>query len=84
MQVLNYTDFRTNLSERLNQVTDDGDTVIVNRPDNKAVVVISLAEYNSWTETMHLLRSERNRQRLLESVTRTEGGDYQKHGLIEE
>ncbi|MGA0557686.1 type II toxin-antitoxin system Phd/YefM family antitoxin [Larkinella sp. VNQ87] len=84
MQVLNYTDFRKNLREKFDDVTDNGDTVIVNRTDNKAVVILSLTEYNSWIETMHLLRSEKNRQRLLNAISRSEEGDHQSHDLIEE
>jgi len=84
MQVLNYTEFRKSLREKFDQVTDDGDIVIVNRTDNKAVVMLSLTEYNSWIETMHLLRSEKNRKRLMDAVSRTEQGEYQSNDLIEE
>ena len=84
MQVLSLTDFRQNLREKLDAVVDDADVVVVNRPNNKNVVVISLQEYNGWQETLHLLGSERNRQRLAAAVARAEQGQFEAHDLIEE
>ncbi len=84
MQVLSLTDFRQNLREKLDAVVDDADVVVVNRPNNKNVVVISLQEYNGWQETLHLLSSERNRQRLALAVARAEQGQFEAHNLIEE
>ena len=84
MHVLNYSDFRRSMREKFDQITDDGEIVIVNRNENKAVVVLSLAEYNSILETMHLLRSEKNRNRLAEAMARTENGQSEHHDLIEE
>lgn len=83
MQVLNYSTFRKNLREKLEQVTDNDELVIVNRTDDKAIVVMSLAEYNSWQETMHLLRSEKNRLRLVEAINRTEQDIFEQHQLRE-
>ena len=83
MQVLSLTDFRQNLREKLDAVVDNADVVVVNRPNNKNVVVISLQEYNGWQETLHLLSSERNRQRLAAAVARAEQGQFESHDLIE-
>ena len=46
-----YTDFRKNLKGFLDRVTDDADSVIINRPEGKAVVIISMEEYESLKET---------------------------------
>lgn len=84
MQVVNYTEFRRSMKAKLDQVSDDGDTVIINRSENKNVVVISLREYNSLKETLHLLGSEKNRNRLMEAVERASRGEYESHALVEE
>lgn len=68
MEVVNYTEFRKNLKVNLDLVSDDFETVIIARPDKKNVVLISLDEYNSINETMHLLSTEKNRKRLEESI----------------
>lgn len=68
MEVVNYTEFRKNMKANLDLVSDDFETVIIARPDKKSIVLISLDEYNSINETMHLLSTEKNRKRLEESI----------------
>ena len=72
------------MKARLDQVSDDGDTVIINRSENKNVVLISLREYNSLKETLHLLSSEKNRNRLIDAVDRANRGEFESHDLIED
>ncbi len=72
------------MKARLDQVSDDGDTVIINRSEDKNVVLISLREYNSLKETLHLLSSERNRGRLINAVNRANQGKSETHDLIED
>ena len=83
MQVVNYSEFRRSMKAKLDQVSDDGDTVIVSRSENKNVVLISLREYNSLKETLHLLSSEKNRDRLMSAVDRANRGEYEIRDLIE-
>ena len=84
MVVVNYSDFRKNLKENLDNACDNNETVIVSRAHNKNVVVISLDEYNSWKETMYLSSTANNRKRLEDAIARTERGIFETHGLIEE
>lgn len=84
MKIVNYSDFRTSLKTHLDNVIADHDTLFVPRGNGEeSVVVMSLSEYNSLKETLHLLRSSKNRARLLESIERTENGQSEKHDLIE-
>ena len=83
MQVVNYTEFRRSMKAKLDQVSDDGDIVIINRSESKNVVLISLREYNSLKETLHLLSSENNRNRLISAVDRANKGEFESHDLIE-
>lgn len=84
MNVINYTEFRLNMKKQLDMVSDNNDLLIINRPDNKNVVLISLDEYNAIQETLHILSSEKNRLRLFEAVERTKKGIVETHNLIEE
>jgi len=84
MVVVTYSDFRKNLKENLDNICDNKDLLIVARPHNKNVVVISLDEYNSWKETMYLSSTSNNRKRLEDAIRNTELGVYETHALIEE
>jgi antitoxin YefM len=46
--------------------------------------LISLREYNSLKETLHLLSSENNRNRLMSAVDRANRGGRESHDLVEE
>ncbi len=83
MQVVNYTEFRNNLTENLNMVNDNSEIVIVSRSKGKNVVVMSLDEYNAINETLHLISTESNQQRLDESIAEMRAGKSLKHKLIE-
>ncbi len=83
MEVLNYTEFRKNLTKSLNKVNDDAEVVVVSRSRGKNVVVMSLEEYNSINETLHLTSSKKNRKRLDDSIDEIEKGKFSKHPLIE-
>lgn len=83
MRVVNYTEFRKNLAESLNVVNDDGDIVVVSRSKGKNVVVMSLEEYNSIQETLHLSSTKANRKRLEEAITEMNKGKFIKHKLTE-
>ena len=47
MLVVNYSSIRENLKSYCDRVTNDNETVIVTRKDEKNVVIISLEEWNS-------------------------------------
>lgn len=83
MKVVNYSEFRNNLAENLNVVNDDGDIVVVSRSKGKNVVVMSLEEYNSIQETLHLTSTKANTERLEEAIEQMKRGKFQKHKLIE-
>lgn len=51
MLAVNYSTIRENLKSYCDKVTDDKETVIVTRKDEKNVVIISLEEWNSLQKT---------------------------------
>ncbi len=68
MIAANFSEFRTNLKNYLDEVEDNNETLIVKRKTGKGTVMISLDEYNSIMETVHLLSSKANADRLRESI----------------
>ncbi len=83
MEVLNYTEFRKNLTKSLNKVNDDAEIVVVSRSKGKNVVVMSLEEYNSLQETLHLMSTAANRKKLEIAMKNVEAGIFIKKVLIE-
>ncbi len=84
MKVVNYSEFRNNLTQNLNTVNEDKEIVIVSRTQGKNVVVMDLDEYNSIQETLHLISTKANRKRLEDAITEMHKGKSVKHKLIED
>ncbi len=84
MIVANFTEFRTSLKKFLDNVENNHETLIIKRKSGKGAVMISLDEYNSIMETVHLLSSKANADRLYESIQQMRKGETITHDLIEE
>lgn len=84
MIAANYTEFRTGLKNYLDNVEFNNETLIIKRRSGKGIVLISLYEYNSIMETLHLLSSKKNAKRLFESIEQMKTGKKVQHTLIEE
>ncbi|MBI9068625.1 MAG: type II toxin-antitoxin system Phd/YefM family antitoxin [Salinivirgaceae bacterium] len=74
MIAANFSEFRTELKKYLDSVEDDNETLIIKRKSGKGAVMISLDEYNSIMETIHLLSSKKNSDRLYESIQQMKAG----------
>lgn len=84
MIAANYTEFRTGLKKFLDTVEENNETLIIKRGTGKGTVLISLEEYNSIMETVHLLSSKANADRLYESIQQMKDGKGIQKELIEE
>ncbi len=84
MIAANYTEFRTDMKKFLDKVEENNETLIIKRKKWKGSVIISLDEYNSIMETVHLLSSKANADRLYESIQQMKEGKVVNRGLIEE
>lgn len=73
MKAITYTAARENLASTMHGVCVDHAPVIITRNRDQAVVMMSLADYESLQETAYLLRSPANARRLLESISELEG-----------
>ena len=75
MTVINITDARKNLDSLTDDVVDSQDHVIVTKPRNRNVVIMSEDEFNSWQETLYLLESAANHHALDTSIDQMLAGD---------
>lgn len=76
MKTASYSELRQNLAAMLDSVERDHAPIVITRDRGKpAAVLMSLEDFTSWEETIYLLRSPRNAERLLESVGRLEAGE---------
>ncbi|CAL2085930.1 antitoxin of the YoeB-YefM toxin-antitoxin system [Tenacibaculum dicentrarchi] len=82
MEIVNYTDFRSNLKFWFDKVVNDVSDIIIKRKNGKDLVLISLDEYNSLKETTYLLTGK-NRDILLNSIKELEQYKGVQKNLIE-
>ena len=68
MLAVNYSTIRNNLKSYCDKATDENETVIVTRKDEKNVVIISLEQYNSMMKAArnaeYLAKIDRSMQQL--------------------
>ena len=76
-----YSQARTNLSALLDQITQDRQVVIIRRRGKADVALISADELSGLIETVHLLRSPRNAERLLAALDRALEQEGQHHSI---
>lgn len=67
------SDARARLFPLIQQVNDDHAPVRISSRNGDAVLM-SAADYDSWQETIYLLRSPANARRLMEAVARDRAG----------
>tara|TARA_R110001583_G_scaffold69070_2_gene195985 strand:- start:229 stop:480 length:252 start_codon:yes stop_codon:yes gene_type:complete len=77
------SDFRKDIKDYFNRVTENFETLIINRGKNSGVVVISLEEYNSLITTQHEMSSEKNKIRLDSAIEKFKKGDSFNKNLLE-
>ncbi len=83
MRSLTYTTVRQNLAKTIDRVIDDHEPIIITKKSDRAVVMISLEDYEAMEETAYLLRSPANADRLMRSISQLETGKGIEHKLVE-
>lgn len=74
MSHISYTDFRQHLAKYMDEVWDNRAPLRVTRQNARTVVLLSEDEYEGMMETLHLLRSPANAERLLRSIKSADAG----------
>ena len=80
MLAVNYSTIRNNLKTYCDEATDNNETVIVTRKDEKNVVILSLEKYNQ------IMKAARNAEYLAmidRGIAQLSSGKGQQHELIE-
>ncbi len=83
MTCVSYTDLRQNLAHYMDEAVTSHAPIVVTRQAGRGnVVMISEEEFEGWQETVHLLSSPRNAERLLRSVRQLYAGHGREHELL--
>ncbi len=77
MEITTYSNFRQNLKAFMDKVFDTKSPLFVTRSNGEDIVVLSKEDYDGMQETLHLLSSPKNAQRLKESMEEFEKGGGQ-------
>lgn len=81
MLAVNYSTIRKNFKAYCDEATDNGETVIITRKNEKNVVIMSLEQYN---QIMKAARNAEYLAKLDRSIEQLVSGKGQQHELIEE
>lgn len=83
MRVISFSEARNNLKQVIDQVVDDADVAVISRRDSPDAVVMSLETFNSWMETVHLLKTPANAAHLDKSIQQLRKGKTRMRALVE-
>lgn len=83
MLAVNYTNLRDNMKTYMDKVTDDYETMIVTRKNNKNVVMLSEEAYNNLVENIYVMGNKVNYDWLMKGKAQLESGRCAVHELIE-
>jgi len=83
MRMTNYAQFRAALASMMDRVNEDRVPLLITRNGKRSAVLVDADEYTSMAETMHLLESPRNAERLRRAIAEVEAGGGQVRELDE-
>ena len=84
MLVASISEFRKDIKDYFDRVTNNFETLIINRGKNTGVVIMSLEEYNSLMATNHELSTRKNEERLDAAIDKLKNKQSFTKELIEE
>lgn len=70
-----YTNARQNLANLLNKVETNNAIALITRKGHKDIALLPAEELSSILETLHLLRSPTNAERLFQAIAESEARD---------
>ncbi|MBC8083061.1 MAG: type II toxin-antitoxin system Phd/YefM family antitoxin [Hymenobacter sp.] len=72
MTTVSYSEARANLAALMEKSANEREAIIISRRGKADMVLLPAADLAGLLETMHLLRSPRNAERLLGAIARSE------------
>lgn len=72
MEAVTYTNARNNLAKTLDKVNENHAPLLITRQNGAPAVLMSLEDFTAWQETVYLLRSPRNAERLSQAIADVE------------
>jgi len=82
MEAVTSSDLRANLKRVLDRIVDDRNPVVVTRQRGEPVVMVSLDDWNSMQETMYLMSTPNNAERLMASIAEADAGKVVVRDLV--
>ena len=83
MQAVSYSEAREKLKAMIDKVVADRAPIAITRQRGEGAVLVSESEWASIEETLYLLRSPKNADRLLDAVRALDAGEGEEHALID-
>jgi antitoxin YefM len=84
MKAVNYSSMREQFKKYCDQVSDNCETIIVTRKNNRNVVIISEDSYNNMLENLSIVGNRANYERLLKAKNQIDQNLGIPHQLVEE
>lgn len=84
MQVITFSDFRQNMKTMMNNTIDEHKLLIVTRQNQTPAIMMSLDDYNSWQETLYLMKSPSNHKTLMQSIKNIRQNQFTDRELTED
>jgi len=83
MHTTTYGEARQKLADLMRRAAENREPVQITRRNAENAVLLSLDEYKAMIDTLHLLSSPRNAERLLAAAARARAGELQEQVLID-
>ena len=68
MVAVNYSTLRSRLKAYCDRATDDAETIVITRKNEKNLVMMSMDAYNNLMENIFLMQNATNRQHILNGI----------------
>jgi len=80
---MSYTEVRKNLASTIDMVNENHSPVFIARQNGGKAVLIGLADYESYQESLYLMGNPANAERLSQGISEIESGLAVQHDLLE-
>ncbi len=84
VHTVTYTALRKNLASAMDRVNDDRAPMIVTRQNGRPAVLMSLDDFQSYEETLYLMRNPRNSERLNHAIEELRRGEGRRRELVDD